>query len=130
MAATVFDHSAGAILVTDPAGYIVRVNRTFTRITGFSPEEVFDQQPMMLCADKQEANQLQHVMQQLRTQESWEGELWQRRQDNEPYPSWVGITAIRDDDGDLMSYVCFFSSTSASARPAKDASIASPTTTP
>ena len=108
MAATVFDHSAGAILVTDPAGYIVRVNRTFTRITGFSPEEVFDQQPMMLCADKQEANQLQHVMQQLRTQESWEGELWQRRQDNEPYPSWVGITAIRDDDGDLMSYVCFF----------------------
>ncbi len=108
MAATVFDHSAGAILVTDPAGYIVRVNRTFTRITGFSPEEVFDQQPMMLCADKQEANQLQHVMQQLRTEESWEGELWQRRQDNEPYPSWVGITAIRDDDGDLMSYVCFF----------------------
>ncbi len=62
----------------------------------------------MLCADKQEANQLQHVMQQLRTEESWEGELWQRRQDNEPYPSWVGITAIRDDDGDLMSYVCFF----------------------
>jgi diguanylate cyclase (GGDEF)-like protein/PAS domain S-box-containing protein len=108
MAATVFDHSAGAILVTDPAGYIVRVNRTFTRITGFAPEEVFDQQPMMLCADKQEANQLQHVMQQLRTGDSWEGELWQRRQDNEPYPSWVGITAIRDDDGDLMSYVCFF----------------------
>ncbi|WP_459476021.1 sensor domain-containing protein [Pseudomonas sp. No.117] len=108
MAATVFDHSAGAILVTDPAGYIVRVNRTFTRITGFAPEEVFDQQPMMLCADRQEANQLQHVMQQLRTGDSWEGELWQRRQDNEPYPSWVGITAIRDDDGDLMSYVCFF----------------------
>lgn len=108
MAATVFDHSAGAILVTDPAGYIVRVNRTFSRITGFAPEEVFDQQPMMLCADKQEANQLQHVMQQLRTEDSWEGELWQRRQDNEPYPSWVGITAIRDDDGDLMSYVCFF----------------------
>ncbi|WP_295516519.1 EAL domain-containing protein [uncultured Pseudomonas sp.] len=108
MAATVFDHSAGAILVTDPAGYIVRVNRTFTRITGFTPEQVLDQQPMMLCADKQEANQLQHVMQQLRTEESWEGELWQRRHDNEPYPSWVGITAIRDDDGDLMSYVCFF----------------------
>ena len=108
MAATVFDHSAGAILVTDPAGYIVRVNRTFSRITGFAAADVLDQQPMMICADKQEANQLQHVMQQLRTEESWEGEIWQRRKDNEPYPSWVGITAIRDDDGDLMSYVCFF----------------------
>uniref|UniRef100_UPI00178C2572 PAS domain S-box protein n=1 Tax=Streptococcus agalactiae TaxID=1311 RepID=UPI00178C2572 len=36
MAATVFEHSTAAILVTDPAGYIVRINETFQRITGYA----------------------------------------------------------------------------------------------
>src|SRR5690606_28766140 len=35
-------------------------------------------------------------------------ELWLRRKQGEPFPAWVGITTIRDDDGDLVSYVCFF----------------------
>lgn len=108
MAATVFDHSAAAILVTDPAGYIVRVNQMFTRMTGYKPEEVIDQQPRMLCADLQEANQLSHIMNHMAVQGSWEGELWQKRKDGEPYPSWIGITGVRDDEGDLVSFVCFF----------------------
>ncbi|GGL96836.1 motility regulator [Pseudomonas asuensis] len=108
MAATVFDHSAAAILVTDPAGYIVRVNQMFTRMTGYESEEVIDQQPRMLCADLQEANQLSHIMNHMAVQGSWEGELWQKRKDGEPYPSWIGITGVRDDEGDLVSFVCFF----------------------
>jgi diguanylate cyclase (GGDEF)-like protein/PAS domain S-box-containing protein len=108
MAATVFDHSAAAILVTDPAGYIVRVNQMFTRMTGFEAKEVIDQQPRILCADMQEANQLSHIMNHMAVKGRWEGEIWQKRKDGEPYPSWIGITAVRDDEGDLVSFVCFF----------------------
>ncbi|TWI54304.1 PAS domain S-box-containing protein/diguanylate cyclase (GGDEF)-like protein [Pseudomonas duriflava] len=108
MAATVFDHSAAAILVTDPAGYIVRINKTFTRMTGFEPHDIMDQLPDKLCADQQEVDLLHDVMTQLANTDSWEGELWQKRKDGEPYPSWVGITAVRDDEGDLVSFVWFF----------------------
>lgn len=109
MAATVFEHSTAAILVTDPAGYIVQVNETFTRITGYTSAEVLDQQPGMLTADRQQASQLGYIMTQLNQRGSWEGEIWLKRRQGDTYPSWVGITAVHDDEGDLVSYVCFFS---------------------
>ncbi|MGC3710796.1 diguanylate cyclase domain-containing protein, partial [Pseudomonas aeruginosa] len=40
---------------------------------------------------------------------SWEGVILQKRKTGELYPSWVGFTAVRDEEGDLVSFVCFFS---------------------
>ncbi|UUY10577.1 EAL domain-containing protein [Pseudomonas sp. J452] len=108
MAATVFEHSTAAIMVTDPAGYIVRTNETFQRISGFATAEVLDQLPSMLTADRQQAGQLTYILNQLNQHGSWEGELWLKRKSGEQYPAWVGITAVQDDEGDLVSYVCFF----------------------
>ncbi|WP_225580573.1 EAL domain-containing protein [Pseudomonas sp. PDM16] len=108
MAATVFDHSTAAILVTDPAGYIVRINETFQRISGYAGKEVLDQLPGMLTADRQQAAQFAYILTQLNQHGSWEGELWLKRRNGEQFPAWVGITAVHDDDGDLVSYVCFF----------------------
>jgi diguanylate cyclase (GGDEF)-like protein/PAS domain S-box-containing protein len=109
MAATVFEHSTSAILVTDPAGYIVQVNEAFCRITGHKAQDVLDQLPAMLTADRQQANQLNFILSQLNQRGSWEGEIWLKRRDGDNYPAWVGITAVHDEDGDLVSYVCFFS---------------------
>ncbi|GGK00108.1 bifunctional diguanylate cyclase/phosphodiesterase [Pseudomonas matsuisoli] len=109
MAATVFEHSTAAILVTDPAGYIVQVNRAFSRITGYESGEILDQSPALLTADRQQANHLQYIIGQLDITGSWEGEVWLKRRNGETYPAWVGITAVQDEEGDLVSYVCFFS---------------------
>lgn len=109
MAATVFEHSTAAIMVTDPAGYIVQINDSFSRLTGYTAREVLDQLPRLLTADRQEANQLKHVLESLRKSGSWEGEILQKRKSGELYPSWVGITAVHDEEGDLVSFVCFFS---------------------
>ena len=109
MAATVFEHSTAAILVTDPAGYIVQVNHAFSRVSGYSSQQILDQLPSMLTADTQQASHLAYVIKQLNQQGSWEGEVWLKRRNGEKFPAWVGITAVKDDEGDLVSYVCFFS---------------------
>ncbi|WP_347507275.1 sensor domain-containing protein [Pseudomonas anguilliseptica] len=109
MAATVFEHSTAAILVTDPAGYIVQVNNAFSRVSGYSSKQILDQLPSMLTADTQQASHLAYVIKQLNQQGSWEGEVWLKRRSGEKFPAWVGITAVKDDEGDLVSYVCFFS---------------------
>ncbi len=109
MAATVFEHSTAAILVTDPAGYIVQVNEAFSRVSGYSAGQVLDQLPGMLTADRQQATHMQYILGQLNQRGSWEGEVWLRRKDGENFPAWVGITAVHDEEGDLVSYVCFFS---------------------
>ncbi|WP_456239178.1 sensor domain-containing protein [Pseudomonas schmalbachii] len=109
MSATVFEHSSAAIMVTDPAGYIVQVNSSFTRLTGYSAGEVLDQQTRMLTADTQSGNQFQHILDSLQDSGTWEGEILLKRRGGGLYPSWVGITAVYDEEGDLVSFVCFFS---------------------
>ncbi|KAB0492609.1 sensor domain-containing protein [Pseudomonas vancouverensis] len=109
MAATVFEHSTSAILITDPAGYIVQANEAFSRVSGYAVEQVLDQLPNMLTVDEQQEAHLRYVLKQLGQHSTWEGEVWLKRRNGEHYPAWVGITAVLDDEGDLASYVCFFS---------------------
>ena len=109
MAATVFEHSTSAILITDPAGYIVQANEAFSRVSGYAVSQVLDQLPSMLTADAQQQAHLRYIIKQLNQHNSWEGEVWLKRRSGEHYPAWVGITAVQDDEGDLASYVCFFS---------------------
>ena len=109
MAATVFEHSTSAILITDPAGYIVQANEAFSRVTGYGVGQVLDQLPGMLTVSDQQEAHLSYVVKQLHQRGSWEGEVWLKRRNGEHYPAWVGITAVLDDEGDLASYVCFFS---------------------
>jgi diguanylate cyclase (GGDEF)-like protein/PAS domain S-box-containing protein len=109
MAATVFEHSTAAILVTDPAGYIVQVNEAFSRISGYASDQVLDQLPNLLTAESHQSSHMRYILAQLNQHGSWEGEVWLKRQSGENYPAWVGITAVHDDEDDLVSYVCFFS---------------------
>ncbi len=108
MAATVFEHSTSAILITDPAGYIVQANEAFSRVSGYAVSEVLDQLPGMLVMNEQQQAHLGYILKQLNQRGSWEGEVWLKRRDGDHYPAWVGITAVLDDEGDLASYVCFF----------------------
>ncbi|MDD2060307.1 EAL domain-containing protein [Pseudomonas sp. GD03860] len=108
MAATVFEHSTSAILITDPAGYIVQANEAFSRVSGHAVADVLDQLPGMLTVDEHQEAHLRYVLKQLNQRGTWEGEVWLKRRSGEHYPAWVGITAVLDDEGDLASYVCFF----------------------
>jgi diguanylate cyclase (GGDEF)-like protein/PAS domain S-box-containing protein len=109
MAATVFEHSTSAILITDPAGYIVQVNEAFTRVSGYEASQVLDQLPGLLIVEEEQQAHLRYILKELSQTGSWEGEVCLRRRNGESYPAWVGITAVVDDEGDLASYVCFFS---------------------
>lgn len=108
MAATVFENTTGAILVTDPAGYVVQVNENFIQITGYSADEIIDQTPMLLASDVLDEQFYPGILRILRQQGRWEGEIWMRRKNADQFPAWTGITAVHDNEGDLVSYVCFF----------------------
>lgn len=108
MAATVFENTTGAILVMDPAGYVVQVNENFIRITGYQAKQIVDQTPEMLSWSVNEEQFYPAVLSVLREEGRWEGEIWMRRKSGERFPAWAGITAVQDNEGDLVSYVCFF----------------------
>ncbi len=108
LAEKVFDNSRQAIMITDPKSVILRVNRAFERITGYSQEEVVGRSPGILSSGRQGRQFYADLWRSLDQGGVWEGELWNRRKSGEVYPEYLAISAVRDRDGNVTNYVGIF----------------------
>ncbi len=102
-----------AILITDAQSNIIRVNRAFTAITGYSAEEVIGKNPRMMSSGRQDKAFYSAMWQHLLEHGVWAGEIWDRRKSGEIYPKWLTISAVKDERGETMQYVSIFSDISA-----------------
>ncbi|HLP98956.1 MAG TPA: EAL domain-containing protein [Sideroxyarcus sp.] len=107
IAAIAFETDEG-MMVTDKDARIIRVNQAFTRLTGYSAEEVIGKNPSMLKSDRQDAQFFRSMWESLRRDNSWQGEIWNRRKSGEVYPEWLNITAVVGKDGEVVNYVGTF----------------------
>jgi diguanylate cyclase (GGDEF)-like protein/PAS domain S-box-containing protein len=107
--ASVFEHSGEGIVITDQDNQIVMVNSAFTRLTGYSVNEVLGQDPEILSAGRTPKEVYREMWRALAERGNWEGELWDRRKSGELYLKRVSIAAARDGHGRLTHYVALFS---------------------
>ncbi|MFA6922440.1 MAG: EAL domain-containing protein [Gallionella sp.] len=107
VAATVFEAQEG-MLVTDHKGTIIRVNRTFTSITGYSAKEVVGRNPNMLSSGRHDEGFYRLMWDSLKSTGSWEGEVWNRRKSGEIYPEYLAITTVKDQGDVITNYVATF----------------------
>jgi diguanylate cyclase (GGDEF)-like protein/PAS domain S-box-containing protein len=98
-----------AILITDALSNIIRVNRAFTRITGYTAEEVIGKNPGIMRSGRHDKAFYQAMWRQLLETGSWAGEIWDRRKNGEIYPKWMAITAVKNERGETTQYVAIFS---------------------
>jgi len=104
IAATTFDAQEG-LMVTDANGFILRVNRPFTLITGYVLDEVKGKNPNILKSGRQDDAFYRLMWEQLLSAGVWEGEIWNKRKNGEIYPEHLTITAVKDQDGVVTNYV-------------------------
>lgn len=104
IAATAFEVQEG-ILVADAQARILRVNRAFCQITGYSPEEVIGRNPRMFSTGHQSRDFYAAMWGTINRTGRWQGELWNRRKNGESYPAWLSITAVHDDEGKPTHFV-------------------------
>jgi diguanylate cyclase (GGDEF)-like protein/PAS domain S-box-containing protein len=104
VAATAFEAQIG-IIVTDANGVILRVNRVFTEVTGYTAEEVIGQTPRMLKSGRHDAAFYAEMWGSIRRAGMWQGEIWDRRKSGEIYPKWMTIAAVRGGDGVVTHFV-------------------------
>ncbi|MFH1019396.1 MAG: EAL domain-containing protein [Pseudomonadota bacterium] len=108
LAGQVFESSIEGITITDANGVIQSVNRAFTHITGYPPEEAVGQRPSILKSDRHDEAFYRAMWQTLLSTGRWEGEIWNRKKNGEVYPEWLTITAITDDFGQVSHNVAVF----------------------
>ena len=98
-----------AIVITDSKSNIIRVNRAFTDITGYSLEEVLGKNPRIMSSGRQDKTFYIEMWQQLLHTGSWAGEIWDRRKNGQVYPKWLTITAVKNERQETTHYVAIFS---------------------
>ncbi|MDD2272830.1 MAG: EAL domain-containing protein [Desulfuromonadaceae bacterium] len=104
IAATAFESQEGMI-VTDANGLILKVNRAFTEISGYSGEEVVGHNPRILKSGRHNNDFYREMWQSINRTGGWQGEIWDRRKNGEEYPKWLTISAVKDKDGNVTNYI-------------------------
>lgn len=107
LAAIAFESREG-ISIADKNGTIVRVNRAFTEITGYSSEDVIGHTHAILRSGQQDDTFYQKMWAELTENGSWQGEIWDKRKSGEVYPIWLGVTAVNNAHGEMTHYIGHF----------------------
>ena len=107
--ASVFDNSQDGIVITDADNRIIDVNPAFTRITGYTRNEVLGKNPSLLKSGCHSAAFYAELWQTLRNEGAWRGEIWNRRKSGEIYAELLSISAIRDENNQTQRHVAIFS---------------------
>lgn len=101
--------SPNGMMITDRRGVILRVNPSFTRLTGYSAEEAIGQTPALLSSGRQGRVFYQRMWEVLREKGFWQGEIWNKRKNGQIYAELLAITAVVTADRGVSHYVGTFS---------------------
>lgn len=104
VAATAFESQEGMI-ITDAKSNILKINHSFTRITGFTSEEALGRKMNLLKSGIHDDSFYREMWRSIEDNGAWQGEIWNRRKNGEIYPEWLTITAVKDANGIVSHYV-------------------------
>ena len=105
MAAQVLENSIEGVIITDAEGHIQSVNRAFTIITGFSPEDVLGRKPDLLRSSHHDETFYENIQRSLADNGEWRGEVWHRGKDGQDYPQWMTVTTIKNEKGVVANQI-------------------------
>ncbi|MGZ5075880.1 MAG: sensor domain-containing protein [Methylobacter sp.] len=104
IAAAAFE-SQEAMVITDVASIILRINKAFTETTGYTEQEAVGRKISILKSGRHSAAFYASMWKSLLTVGSWQGEIWDRRKNGEIYPKWLSITAVKGNGDTVTHYV-------------------------
>lgn len=107
-AATVFENSYEGIMVVNRQGLIASANPAFTRITGYSPQEVIGRSPRMLSSGRHDPNFYKSIYRSLAEKHFWTGEIWNRRKNGQIYAELLSISTVLNNEGAVQHYIGIF----------------------
>lgn len=100
--------SQEAIVIADANNRILRINSAFTRMTGYSREDVIGKTTAILKSGRHDQAFYQAMWASLAEKKFWQGEIWDRRKNGQIYLKWLTITAVSGPDGKVHNYVGTF----------------------
>jgi len=105
--AQVVEQAGESVMITDRDGIITYVNPTFTRLTGFSFNEVIGHTPRLLNSGKQDAAFYTAMWNTITGGNIWHGKVIDRHKDGSLYPVMLTISPLYEEATDKLKYTGF-----------------------
>lgn len=99
------EQSPVSIAITDTAGNIQYVNPKFTRVTGYTTEEVLGQNPRILSSGEVPDNIYADLWRTITAGGEWSGEFRNRKKNGELFWEYARILPIRDAAGNIEHFL-------------------------
>jgi diguanylate cyclase (GGDEF)-like protein/PAS domain S-box-containing protein len=108
-ASLVFDHTHEGIIIADADTNIIRVNHTFTEITGYTFDDVTGKKTNFIKSGTHSQDFYKKMWDSINNDGTWYGEIRNRRKNGEYFATLQSITAVKDEKGAVTRYVSIFS---------------------
>lgn len=99
------EQSPSTVMITNSKGNIEYVNTKFTEVSGYSSEEVIGKNPRVLKSGETTENEYRKLWQTIQNAGVWHGEFHNRRKNGELYWEAATISAIRNSEGEITSFL-------------------------
>jgi diguanylate cyclase (GGDEF)-like protein/PAS domain S-box-containing protein len=109
LAASVYANSYEGIIIADASAKIIDVNPAFTRITGYSRDEVAGHNPRVLASGRHDPAFYRRMWASIKDHDFWQGEVCNRRKSGDLYTEILSLSVTRDEVGQLQHYIGVFS---------------------
>ncbi|GEM_PF-1774205 len=102
---TAVEQSGSSIVITDKDGRIQYVNPAFTKITGYSKEEVIGNNPRVLKTDLHDAQFYKDMWETISSGRVWHGRFCNKTKDGRFYWEDATIAPVQDKTGQITHYI-------------------------
>ncbi|MEZ8824368.1 diguanylate cyclase [Vibrio amylolyticus] len=97
-----------AVLISDRNNRIISVNQEFTRLSGYTLEDVKGKSPSIFASGKHRQQFYMKMWRHLLSEGIWEGEVVNQRKDGSRITEILRIQTVNDRNGDILFYVGSF----------------------
>ncbi len=111
--AAIFEYSGEAIMVSDPQGIILSVNRAFQRLLNIAADRIVNQKENLLHSRQYDAAFWSQARTEALHKGHWLGEIRCTRSNGETFPAWLSLSSVHNSSGVLIYFVAILSDLSA-----------------
>jgi len=99
------EQSPTSVMITDVEGMIEYVNPTFSKVTGYTKDELAGKTPSVLKSGRHDESFYEHMWKKLRNGQTWRGEFINKKKNGDLIWELASISPLKNAKGNITHFV-------------------------
>ncbi|WP_345994046.1 EAL domain-containing protein [Sulfurimonas sp. HSL-1716] len=105
---TALQNTSEGFYITDKDNNILEINDSFTKIMGYTKEDVIGKNPRIFSSNKHDRKYFQKMWNSIIHDKHYAGEVINKKKNGEFITQWISINSIEDENNEIQNYVAIF----------------------